>query len=222
MCMEIREVTSKAAVLIELNRMRDDGVIKFSCEWQFHQPFDCPELESLMLWRDRMFALGFIGVYPDGVGYGNISVRLSDTTFLISGTQTGHIQQTQRSHYTLVDDWSIAQNSLNCRGPVKASSESLTHAALYEFSNDIHAIIHIHEPKLWQACKYKLPTTCATVPYGTPDMAVEMWRLFQEEGLTHHKVLVMAGHEDGLLAFGSTLKDASNVLQAASHFIVSI
>lgn len=201
--------------------MHDDGVIKFKCEWQSHEPFDFPPLKSLILWRDRMFAMGFIGVYPDGIGYGNISVRLSDTTFLISGTQTGHLQQTERSHYTLVDDWSISQNWLHCRGPVKASSESLTHAALYEFSGDIHAIIHIHEPSLWQACKYKLPTTRATVPYGTPDMAAEMWRLFQEENLIQHKILVMAGHDDGLLAFGVTLEDASNGLQGASRFMMS-
>lgn len=192
--------------------MHDDGVIKFTCTWQQSLPLSCPELEVLICWRDRLFNEGFIGVYPNGIGYGNISLRLAERAFLVSGTQTGHLQQTDAFHFTKADGWNIEQNSLHCVGPVKASSESLTHAALYDYSPDVQAVIHGHHPELWQKYQHQLPTTRASVPYGTPEMAHEMWRLFREENLTQHQVLIMAGHDHGVLAFGKTLKEAAQIL----------
>ncbi|MEB3213655.1 MAG: class II aldolase/adducin family protein [Leptolyngbyaceae bacterium] len=192
--------------------MQDEGVIKFSCTWESAQLVDFPALGELITWRDRMFAAGFIGTYPDGIGYGNISLRLKGHTFVISGTQTGHLDRTDASHYTLVDHWDIEQNTLHCTGPLKASSESLTHAALYAFSPAIQAVIHIHHRGLWQTHQGQLPTTRVTVPYGTPAMAHEMWRLFHEADLHHQHILVMAGHEEGLLAFDETLEAAAQRL----------
>jgi hypothetical protein len=157
-----------------------------------------------------MFAAGIIGVYPDGIGYGNISLRDSPDTFLVSGTQTGHLEHTTPHHYTRVHRWDIPQNTLQCCGPVAASSESLTHAALYQYSPTIQAIIHGHHPQLWHQYKDVLPTTRAEVPYGTPAMAAEMWRLL-DRGLRRRRILVMAGHEDGLLAFGDSLAAAAQV-----------
>ncbi|MBE7382604.1 MAG: class II aldolase/adducin family protein [Leptolyngbya sp. SIO1E4] len=193
--------------------MHDDGVIKYRCDWDPGPPLIFEQLTSLIAWRDRLYKAGLIGVYPDGIGFGNISQRLTGTSFLISGTQTGHYPATTSAHYTLVDQWDIAQNTLHCVGPLKASSESLTHGALYEYSPDIQAIVHIHHRELWQAYQHVLPTTRADVAYGTPAMADEMWRLFRESDLHTQKVLVMAGHEDGLIAFGQTLQvAASNLL----------
>ncbi|MGB3492366.1 MAG: class II aldolase/adducin family protein [Elainellaceae cyanobacterium] len=196
--------------------MHDDGVIKFSCDWQQTEQLDCsgldPVLDSLISVRDQMVEVGFIGVYPDGIGYGNISHKISPREFIISGTQTGHLRSTNPDHYTRVDAWDIEQNSLHCTGPVKASSESLTHAALYEARQDIQAIIHIHHAQLWQTSRDQLPTTGADVPYGTPAMAHEMWRLFRESRLAEQKILVMAGHEDGMIAVGQTLDEAASRL----------
>lgn len=190
----------------------DEGVIKFNCTWLKDQALRVEGLAELIQWRDRICAAGLIGVYANGVGYGNISLRLAERAFLISGTQTGQLQQTGADHYTLVDDWNIPQNTLRCRGPVKASSESLTHAALYTYSPSIRAIVHGHHPQLWQHYQHVLPTTRASVPYGTPAMASEMWRLLRDDTLLEQKVLVMAGHEDGLLAFGGSLAVAAESL----------
>ena len=190
--------------------MYDDGVVKYRCDWQCSEiAFESEILSGLIAWRDRLHAVGLIGVYPNGVGFGNISRRLTGQSFLITGTQTGHLKATTSSHYTVVDDWNIDHNTLHCVGAFKASSESLTHAALYEYLDTIQAVIHIHHPGLWSAYQHKLPTTLADVPYGTPAMAYEMWRLFKESDLFDRKVLVMAGHEDGLLAFGETLELAA-------------
>jgi L-ribulose-5-phosphate 4-epimerase len=194
--------------------MFDEGVIKYSCQWEEAEPLAFPELEELIGWRDRIFAASLIGLYPNGIGYGNISLRLNDSSFVISGTQTGHLSHTDSQHYTLVDSWDIDRNSLHCTGPIKASSESLTHAALYSLDAKIQAIVHGHSAALWQQYMRVLPTTRASVPYGTPAMAYEMERLFREGDLQQKRCLVMAGHKDGLLAFGETLEQAATTLLA--------
>jgi L-ribulose-5-phosphate 4-epimerase len=190
----------------------DDGVIKFACQWQPGPPLEASWLAPLVAWRDRLWEAKQIGTYPNGIGYGNISLKLSDQTFAISGTQTGHLAQTTPTHYTLVDSWDIDRNTLHCVGPIKASSESLTHAALYDYAPDIRAIIHVHNRDLWQHYQHRLPTTAASVPYGTPEMAYEMWRLLDHSDLLQQRILIMAGHEEGVLVFGPTLESAGQVL----------
>ena len=192
--------------------MHDDGVIKYHCEWQAEATVACEPLNALIAWRDRLHAAGLIGVYPNGIGFGNVSHRLTAQHFLITGTQTGHYSTTTPEHYTLVDGWDIQQNKVHCVGSLKASSESLTHAALYEYSPDIQAIVHGHHSALWTRYQHKLPTTRKAVPYGTPAMAYEMWRLFRDSNLPSRKLLVMAGHKDGLMAFGKTLPEAAATL----------
>ncbi len=56
---------------------------------------------------------------------------------------------------------------------------------------------------------FKVPTSNPDVPYGTPQMAKEMFRLFDEENLGVEKILVMAGHEDGIIYFGKDLDEAA-------------
>lgn len=190
----------------------DEGVIKYRCGWEVAPALDRSVLADVRYWRDRLFAAGLIGVYDNGIGYGNLSLRQGGDRFIISGTQTGHLPTTAVDHYTLVDSWDIDGNWLHCTGPIKASSESLTHAALYDYNPAIAAVAHGHHPQLWQHYQGVLPTTRATVPYGTPAMAAEMIRLFAESDLSDRQVLVMAGHEDGLLAFGPSLAMAAQGL----------
>jgi ribulose-5-phosphate 4-epimerase/fuculose-1-phosphate aldolase len=173
-------------------------------------------MDALRQGRDRLYAAGLIGVYPDGIGYGNISGR-SPEGFMVSGTQTGHLATTTADQYCTVTDWDIAANRLRCVGPLKASSESLTHAALYDYDPAIGAIAHGHHPALWHTYREVLPTTRADVPYGTPAMAAEMIRLFTDADLATHQVLIMAGHQDGVLAFGATVADAVQRLLDLHH-----
>ncbi|WP_035985705.1 class II aldolase/adducin family protein [Leptolyngbya sp. KIOST-1] len=192
--------------------MIDEGVIKYRCQWTPGPSLAADQLADLMAWRDRLHQSGQIGQYPNGIGYGNISLRLSPGTFAVSGTQTGHLATTTPDHYTRVDSWDIDRNTLHCTGPIQASSESLTHAALYDFSPGIQAIIHVHNRDLWQRYQGELPTTAATVPYGTPAMAYEMERLLQQGDPAQQRILIMAGHEEGVLTFGASLDEAAQVL----------
>jgi ribulose-5-phosphate 4-epimerase/fuculose-1-phosphate aldolase len=191
----------------------DEGVIKYHCHWLKDEPVDPTVIQELMRWRDHLYSLGLIGVYDNGIGFGNISIRLKDSLeFVVSGTQTGHLPHLKAEHYTRVTEFDLAENSLTCRGPIKASSESLTHAAIYRFQSNIKAIIHIHHAEFWQQLLFNVPTTRSEVPYGTPQMGEEMFRLFEQEDLSHLKILAMAGHEEGVLTFGESLKEAGEVL----------
>ena len=201
--------------------MIDEGVIKYSCEWVLGEKVDLELIQSLIRWRNYIHQLGLIGVYDNGIGFGNISIRISDTLqFIISGSQTGHLAQLEAEHFTVVTDFNIEQNHLTCCGPIQASSESLTHAAIYSIQPQINAIIHVHHPQLWQHLLYQIPTTRQQVKYGTPAMAAEMFRLFAEENLSQQKILVMAGHEDGLLTFGKDLNEAGEILMQYYNFSI--
>ena len=193
----------------------DEGVVKYRCDWEEADPVAAGNIADLMTWRERLHSWGLIGVYENGIGFGNVSVRLGNSCqFVISGTQTAHLSALGPESYCIVTEFNLEQNFLGCRGPVQASSESLTHAALYLHREDVGGIIHVHNPKLWQQLLFKIPTTRKEIPYGTPQMALEMFRLFEEENLADRKILAMAGHEDGIICFGSTLDEAGKVLSA--------
>lgn len=195
--------------------MKETGVVKFNCNWIKEDPLDDDLLIELNLLRDKMFDLGFIGVNEEGIGYGNMSIRFCENQFIITGSATGKLKKLTNQHYTKVVDYDLGNNSLTAVGPIIASSESLTHAVLYKYNKNINAVIHIHNKGLWENQINKIPTTNKNVEYGTPAMAEEIIRLLNETNLKNHKILVMAGHEDGIVSFGKDLTEAENVLLKA-------
>ena len=189
----------------------DEGYIKYRSHWTRGPLPDPDTARTLETWRRPLFEAGLIGHYEElGVGYGNISVRCGDSDqFLISGTQTGHVAKTDEHHYSLVTDYDIEANTVSCTGPVQASSEAMTHAAIYELDDGIGAIVHVHNDALWKRYINVLPTTDASVPYGTPEMAMEFGRIYRESVLGQRGLAVMAGHAEGLVRIGSTLQQAA-------------
>ena len=169
-------------------------------------------ISELNSFRRKMFALKFIGVNDENIGYGNMSIRLKENTFIVTGTMTGKIAELTNEHYTTVTEYDVAQNSLTAVGPIVASSESLTHAVIYECDSSVNAIIHIHDLELWEKVLNKIPTTGASTEYGTPAMAFEIIRMFRETDLATQKVLAMAGHEEGIIVFGKDLGEAEGRL----------
>ena len=175
------------------------------------EPFEAKELASLIFWRNRMREAGFLGVGEGGVGFGNISCRCEmEKRFLISGTQTGRIVCASEEHFAQVTAWDFERNCLWCKGPLKASSESLTHAAVYEASPSVQAVVHAHHRELWE--RYREEAPCTSAPYGTVEMAKEVMARFGERAVDDEGLLVMGGHQDGLLAFGNTIEGACGVL----------
>jgi ribulose-5-phosphate 4-epimerase/fuculose-1-phosphate aldolase len=190
----------------------DEGYIKFNCKRIPSDDIPLDKVAMLNIWRKIMYDKGLIGMYPDGIGFGNISIRFYETSFLISGSATGGIRILDKSHYAIVTEYNLANNSLICKGPINASSESLTHAMIYECSPSTNAVIHIHNLVLWKKLMHKVPTSDEKVPYGTPEMAKEIKRLFEETSLSSEKIIVMGGHEEGIISFGKNLEEAANVM----------
>ena len=190
----------------------DEGYIKFNCNWIPSNDISLNKVAVLNVWREIMYKKGLIGVYPDGVGFGNISMRCNEKTFLISGTATGGLATLSESHYSLVTNYNLSTNSITCEGPLKASSESLTHALIYECSAAANAVIHIHNLNLWNRFIHHAPTSSENISYGTPEMAHEIKRLFDETALSKEKMIVMGGHREGIISFGKDLEEAGSIL----------
>ena len=193
--------------------MVDEGQVKFESDLYESVPPSEPDVEEINIWRDRLHALGYIGAYEDGVGYGNISVRAEHLKqFIITGTGTGSLRLLFPEHFTRVSSYSLEGNRVVCEGRIHASSESMTHAAVYACAPDARAVIHIHSIEHWRRLLNGIPTTDPAAAYGTPEMAREIKRLFDETDFPSVKVMVMGGHEEGILSYGSSLKEAGRRL----------
>ena len=193
----------------------DDGVIKYQCHWlekEANLHFDYSAIEVA---RTQMFKRNWIGHDKNyDVGFGNISQRLEDHQFIISGTQTGHLEQLSPNEYTTVTQYNIDKNTLTCEGPVKASSESLTHAAIYEQNTSIKCIVHIHQADFWnRLLTENKGITNPSITYGTPEMADEINRLFKEEDILSRPLIAMAGHLGGIISFGKNFEEATQILE---------
>lgn len=192
-----------------------EGVIKYQLN-HTQQPINrLLSLTEINAWRTIAFRLDLIGQSPeryDNIGFGNISQRMDAHSgqFIISGTQTGHIEQLSSEHYCLIVKAEPQQNRLQSVGLCKPSSESLTHASVYAQDNAIQAIIHAHSPEIWtHTVALGLPHTSADVPYGTVEMATAVERLFQSGRLTKAALFTMLGHEDGVVAYGRNMQEAA-------------
>jgi ribulose-5-phosphate 4-epimerase/fuculose-1-phosphate aldolase len=191
--------------------MIDEGYIKFDSVWQTSAPLDNHEIDDLIKWRRPLYAAGLIGHYSAvNIGYGNLSQRTDVAgQFVISGTQTGHLADLGNEHFALVTAYDIKRNIVHCTGATEASSESMTHAAIYELDAKIRAVVHVHSDELWLALKGSLPTTDDSVEYGTPQMAQEFYRLFSKTDFPDIGLAVMAGHDAGLISIGSCVQEAA-------------
>lgn len=163
--------------------------------------------------RTELHDLGLIGVLPNGIGYGNVSVRMDGSDkFVISGTATGGKSVLSPEDYCLIDRFDVDRNEVFCTGQINASSESMSHGSVYRANSAIRCVIHVHHHDLFYfmlAGKYL--RTAAQAAYGTPEIAHETERLVRESG-TSQGIFVMAGHEDGIIAYGANVQQASQLL----------
>jgi L-ribulose-5-phosphate 4-epimerase len=187
-----------------------EGYIKFQCNWE-NEEIRIPEdlFFSLEKERSRLYELGLIGMYPDGIGFGNISVRTEGSSFFITGCATGQFDKLNQSHYSLVSAYHFAENSISCKGLTKASAESLTHAAVYEALPEVGAVVHVHCFELWEKLLNNYPTTSVEIEYGTPEMALAVQSLAARMGISDEKIIIMGGHREGILAYGKNLEEAT-------------
>jgi L-ribulose-5-phosphate 4-epimerase len=187
--------------------------IKFACEQAATEITPFGGLAELNAYRRKLLQLRLISVDANGIGFGNLSIGDGATkNFYITGSATGGKPELTLADCARVVAYDFEKNWLRYEGSAIPSSESLTHAAVYESDAKAGSVIHCHDSKLWAALLNQAPTSSKTVDYGTPEMASEVTRLFKTTDVQSRKIFVMAGHEGGFLAFGKDLKEAFVVL----------
>lgn len=191
-----------------------EGVIKFDLQFHPGPPPAAGLLGELEGWRAIFRRLGLLGRDParyEGLGFGNLSRRCGGNAFIISGTQTGGLEHLGPEHYVTVRECDPLANRVVADGPVRPSSEALSHGALYRAAPRISWVMHLHSPEIFAAReRLGLPATDPAAPYGSPAMAAEIARIAPVAGWPG--LLVMGGHEDGILAFGATAAETGTLV----------
>lgn len=188
-----------------------DGYVKYRC---LHTPGPAPahpDLDALNELRTRLFDAGLIGALPSGVGFGNLSVRAFGDAFVVTATGTGGERMLGPEGWCLVTAWDVDANSVSSRGPRQASSEALSHGAVYRGEPSVRCVVHIHSRRLFdELLAVHAPATAPDAAFGTPAMArslAELVRLHPGRG-----VAVMTGHDEGVLAYGPDITAVAALL----------
>jgi hypothetical protein len=206
---------NEEAILQLFPEQRDDGYVKFTAhltEADLPVPSDLACLNEV---RTELHDLELIGILPDGIGFGNLSLRPEgEAVFWISGTATGAERELPLEAYCRVDSFNPKTNEVWCTGHVKASSETMSHGAVYEANDAVRCVIHVHSRELFELMLAgQFAKTPKEAEYGTPELAEAVQALVESAG-TAQGVFVLAGHQDGVMAYGSDIESARDVLLA--------
>ena len=197
----------------------DDGVIKYDrSNFSLSGPIPEEEYMQLEYWRKKLYNVNLIGEYKDqGVGFGNMSMvknfqHIKESKvpqFIITGTQTGKYPDLTGNHYTRVTDYEISKLKIHMMGAIEASSEALTHAAIYETNSNIKVIFHIHSDFIWRGMiEDRADFTDESIPYGTVEMARATQKCVGQKSVGS---FCMKGHEDGVVIYGTSLDEVGDL-----------
>ena len=190
----------------------DEGYVKYNA---YHKVIPASDIETLVPnWqelnniRTKLYKLGLIGTDNNGIGFGNLSMRLNADEFIISGTGTGTKQELTLHDYCLVKTFDLSRNSIESMGPVQASSESMTHGAVYISNKTVNCVIHIHSRSIFDRMLHnKYPRTPKTATYGTPELALTIAEcvkaISKSNPLQVSGAIILPGHEPGIIVFNA-------------------
>ena len=201
-----------------MTAIEQEGVIKFALDYQAGAPPDPGLLVELNCWREIFVRLGLLGQDPGryaGLGFGNLSRRhpeLTGNAFIISGTQTGSLKTLSPQHYAIVSECNPRTNHIRAMGPVRPSSEALSHGTLYQAVAEARWVMHLHSPDIYAVRdRLRLPSTAPDAAYGTPEMAEDIARLAKTLDPCRPQLIVMGGHDDGLLVYANQADQAGHL-----------
>jgi ribulose-5-phosphate 4-epimerase/fuculose-1-phosphate aldolase len=156
--------------------------------------------------------MGLVGVTSGGIGFGNLSIRFQGNEFLISGTATGAAPILGLHEYCLVNSIDLKQNHVVSSGPIQASSESMTHGVVYQSCPEANCVIHIHSKKIFEGMMVNdYLSTPKNAEYGTPEIALAIGECVEAHSKNEGQI-VMAGHEEGVIAYGPSVKKALDLI----------
>jgi ribulose-5-phosphate 4-epimerase/fuculose-1-phosphate aldolase len=186
--------------------MVNEGYVKYTAEHTQAAAIAHPLWPVLNEARTQLYDLGLIGMYQNGIGFGNVSVRIRGDEFLISGTATGAKRELSPNEYCLVRNCDIEGNSVQSFGPIQASSESMSHGAIYRACPKAVCVIHIHSKTIFDGMlRGNFLSTPKSAAYGTPEMARAIGNVV---GRSDHGRIVLAGHDEGVITWGSSINEA--------------
>src|SRR6266496_69088 len=190
--------------------------VRFTCECMRPEITPFAGFAELNAYRRKLCELQLVGMASKATGFGNLSRGEAATCDIyITGSATGGKSELTSADCARVVAYDFERNWLRYEGSAIPSSESLTHAAVYESDTKAGAVIHCHDLKLWAALLDQIPTSSNSVKPGTREMAHEVMRLFRVTDVHRRRILVMAGHKGGIITFGRNFEDAFTVLMDA-------
>lgn len=195
----------------------DEGCVKYRC---FHTPGPAPshpDLAALDALRTALFDAGFVGARPDGVGFGNLSVRGAGGRFVVTATGTGGARVLGPDGYCLVSVFDVDGNSVHSTGPRPASSEAMSHGAVYAADPLARCVVHIHSRAVFdRLLAAGAPATPRDAAFGTPDMARALGVLAARRP-GRGGVMVMSGHDEGVMAHGPGISTVAALLDRVAR-----
>ena len=197
-----------------------ESIIKYNFRLS-NKSIEMPCIDELNFWRRQLHNAQLVGVNERGEGYGNLSQLLppydspeNNKVFVITGSQSGHLEDLTKEHYAIVTGYSLDDNVVEWQnGPIKPSSESMTHGSIYDMDEKIRFVFHTHSPFIWnKSASLGIPSTNVNAGYGTPEMAKEIEKIFGTTDVKEKKIFSMGGHKDGMFTFGETASVAGGTI----------
>jgi len=192
--------------------MIDEGYIKYSAHRRDGEVEYTEDVRNLNMVRTTLFNMELIGVYDNGIGYGNVSYRTEGNSFVISGSATGGEMALKPDQFALVESFDLANNSVDSVGKIDASSESMSHGAIYEAIPEVNTVIHVHSRKIFDHMIEKhYPKTPKEISFGTPELATSIKEVILSNKLPNG-VLVTEGHDEGVIVYAVNLDIAYDLI----------
>ncbi len=195
-----------------MNKVHEEGISKFRLTLKRAPAPEQNQFIALEKWRALLYRLGLVGEYPTKqIGYGTLSSRLNKKSFIITGSQTGHLAHLQSHHYTRVIECDLKRGSVTAEGLIPPSRESLSHFEIYETNPSIQFVFHVHHAELWEFLKKTSQNSLASSsPHGVleTDMAISEYIAQKNAGL-----FIVQNLKNEIFSFGCSAEEAGkNIL----------
>jgi L-ribulose-5-phosphate 4-epimerase len=109
--------------------MNEKNVIRFHAEHKLEAACTETDMLDLVKWRSKLHKEGLVGQDParyEGLGYGNLSKKIREGTYLITGSQTGHLENLSPHEFAKITGFDPAENKVWSSGMCRPSSETMT------------------------------------------------------------------------------------------------
>ena len=136
--------------------------------------------------------------------------------------KSGLLEKLTPEHYILCTECHLNENTLYAKGVNSPSASAMIHGALYHVAgDDVQWVLHIHQQQLWENWEaLGFLHTPKDMDIGTPDMAREIQKLYQNNGV--EKVVAMLGHKGGLITWGPNIEKLIQLYKDCLNDVIAL